>query len=993
MDNSFTFPRPQAPIPRPAPTHSSPASPVNRESNALRASVLDVALQLGIGSNSLVADWMFNNSLTEEDEEPAGNLAPDLCKPLFCLRSYAEVAARNTFDATFHNSSHSDGTFPYTSYEQRSPALTYGSTATSEESSFSGGIARFPSTSSSSHASSNPKSAQAPDANLFAVPEGQIHFDKSADIIPARPSAASAVPFPEIPVPPRPVTPVAPARGKLRKKRGDGYESDGGYISDAGKKKKDKDKKQGVVNGSQADIEVDKKERAKEAKSRAKEEKLQEKREKEEERKRKKSFGKAKKSQGEDKDGYATGYETDASKSAKSSKKSKSKTSGDAGHETDSGYLSSTPGKTKSKTRFFKLGSKQSRPELRQEEVPALPTTFVEKEPVPLPIASKFATTVKTAPLSASASLANVSARTMDPLPMSSPPLSSPTTTSLHSPTSPTRGAPDHRESFASAESGGSASASSANSHSKRRGFQFFSRDPAPDKGSGSFSTSTSPLQTAPPLSAVNSPILPNVTFASISLPLTHASSTSPTSGGHPPVNTSMGPSSQQPSPLSTSSSSPQTLTPPVISNSRNPSPAPGLNVPRPQFQVTSTTPSPTLSKSPSVRVRPRFPPTDGFGPRPTPASPLPPSPSSFLRSPSPNPNPRIQGSESPYSDRPTLTIVPSTDYIVPSPRASPLPSPNVLAYYDIPPPSPPPAGPLPSVPPPGSFPRTPTRGQGGGSISSLARSRTPEQGLFSQPIPSIQRGREAPFPARPIMPLPAGASGSAGVGQGLEARVKVPRYRELYGLALPPRETDRRASPSPMEWERERGQEDRESHMSRMDIEVVEPSDGGWDDVGYDEQDEEDMRDVLERFEEARMDAEGRGSDGGGGGGGRGGKALGRSRSFEAIRSRISGGRSSENNSDSEYNDEEFDDEEVGRKSSTEEGGDRNSRWSGSIYSRVSVLDPEKSEEARQRFVQRVEAMYGDGGREKVIPPVPKLPDAYIGVGAATPGRSWNRF
>jgi len=81
---------------------------------------------------------------------------------------------------------------------------------------------------------------------------------------------------------------------------------------------------------------------------------------------------------------------------------------------------------------------------------------------------------------------------------------------------------------------------------------------------------------------------------------------------------------------------------------------------------------------------------------------------------------------------------------------------------------------------------------------------------------------------------------------------------------------------------------------------------------------------------------------------------------------------------------------EAAGRKSSVEEGGgDRNSRWSGSIYSRVSVLDPEKSEEARQRFVQRVEDMYGDGGREKV-PPVPKIPDVFVG---ATPGRSWNRF
>lgn len=74
MDNNFTFPRPQVPVPRPPPVSSFARSstddtPPNRESNALRASVLDAALQLGIGTNSTVANWMFNNSLEEEEEE------------------------------------------------------------------------------------------------------------------------------------------------------------------------------------------------------------------------------------------------------------------------------------------------------------------------------------------------------------------------------------------------------------------------------------------------------------------------------------------------------------------------------------------------------------------------------------------------------------------------------------------------------------------------------------------------------------------------------------------------------------------------------------------------------------------------------------------------------------------------------------------------------------------------------------------------------------
>lgn len=60
-----------------------------------------------------------------------------------------------------------------------------------------------------------------------------------------------------------------------------------------------------------------------------------------------------------------------------------------------------------------------------------------------------------------------------------------------------------------------------------------------------------------------------------------------------------------------------------------------------------------------------------------------------------------------------------------------------------------------------------------------------------------------------------------------------------------------------------------------------------------------------------------------------------------------------------------------------------RFSRYSAaqSVY---SVLDPERSEEARDRFVKRVAAMYDERGREEA-PPVPKLPDGMIrgtGVG-----------
>lgn len=68
MDPQFTFP--PRPRPRHPPVSNDNSQPTqSRESNALRASVLDAALELGIGANSTVANWMFNNALEEEDEE------------------------------------------------------------------------------------------------------------------------------------------------------------------------------------------------------------------------------------------------------------------------------------------------------------------------------------------------------------------------------------------------------------------------------------------------------------------------------------------------------------------------------------------------------------------------------------------------------------------------------------------------------------------------------------------------------------------------------------------------------------------------------------------------------------------------------------------------------------------------------------------------------------------------------------------------------------
>ncbi|KAG5725127.1 hypothetical protein E4T56_gene10233 [Termitomyces sp. T112] len=928
-----------APIPRPAPLVATPTSSTNRESNALRASVLDVALELGIGHNSTVLNWMFNNSLTEEDEE-----------------------------------------------ESRSPSLTHDSPATSEES-----LSRSPLTPPSTRTQ---PSFQALPSKLFPV-ENQIQLDKYIDKKPDSQVAGGGVVFSDPPAPSRPTT---PSRGKLRKKRADGYESDGGYMSDGGKKKKEK-------------------EREKEAKERAKEEKQQEKREKEEERKRRKSM-KVKK--GEDKDGYATGYDTDGA-----SKKSKAK-SADGGYETDSGYLSSTSTRGKSKGRFFGLKSKQLK--VDRQEVPPMPT--VEKESVVLPIASKFATTIDTGPLLIGESLDSMISKAMDG-PMASAFAtasfaSSISTPSPH-PTSRTSFSPTSRESFGSTESSGSMSATASSlshSHSKRRGFQFFGQDPVPNGGSGNYVSTTPPSQI--PLPPSGSPIDTSVESSSAH----HSSSR----GSNPPpsafssVQHSLSSSlSNPPSAFSlvhhsssNSLNSPPAFTPQVFPTARNPSLSRGASIIRPQLpQVTSesvstleptiplspitvfTTPvqslpvttqfsrlpapvavqlrsspinvtqssclPPTIPTYPSrpsptattqaLRPRPRNPPTEGFGPRPTlTPSTTPPSPSNPL---SPNP----------AGSRQSLSIIPSTDYIVPSPHPSPLPlsSPSVLAYYDIPPPSPPPSGPLPKIPLPGSLSsrsRTLERSVNG----TASRSRTPEPRLLHQPIPNIQRGRENPFPLRPILPQPT----APGVGPGLEADSKVSRYKELPGLSLPKEKNDqvveRREVDKARDWVKER-----DSMAKRSSV-------GSWDAIAAyggedDEDDDDDMRDVLERFEEARINSEidaiQNELDGW--------KALGRSQSFEAIKERIKG----------MYEDNQDPEDEALRKS-LEDDGDTNSRWSGtmSIYSRTSVLDPEKSEEARQRFIKRVEDLYGDGGREK-IPPVPKIPDAFIDGS----GQSWSRF
>ena len=233
----------------------------------------------------------------------------------------------------------------------------------------------------------------------------------------------------------------------------------------------------------------------------------------------------------------------------------------------------------------------------------------------------------------------------------------------------------------------------------------------------------------------------------------------------------------------------------------------------------------------------------------------------------------------------------------------------------------------------------------------------------------NMQRGRELPFPARPVLLPTSNSSTSTAtnpnsngvVVPGLEARVNVRRYRDLY------------AAPAGGWPEPQR----RPSLQRRSDEE------GGYHAEEEEEEEEEDMKDVLGRFEDSDSDTEFINPNNA--------RALETRRSFEAIKPKPG----HESFAVSEY---------YGTRdtmySFADGGGARTSRWSGgSVYSRNSILDPDKSEEARERFLERVEAMLGGdeeeerraggGGRGRgqvgVVPPVPNIPERF-----ASPRKNW---
>lgn len=846
----------------------------------------------------------------------------------------------------------------------------------------------------------------------------------------------------DIPIPPRPTT---PSGRKLRKKKragGDGYESDGGYVSETGKKK---DKKKG---NSGEDV-----------KQRLKEDKL-------ETEKKRKSFIHIKISTTNDiqppsNKGLETNSDAVSTSLKSKSKTKKSKTnSSEIGYETDGGYQSSSSALKKSKTRFFKLPLKSSKGDLRveaNESVPALPT-FPEKksEPVvPLPIAERFATTLtpnSTVSLPMPSPTTKMEGGRGSPLPPLAfqpfPAYSELTSTLSPSPVSP---GPSTFNPIASAPPSNSPSAfntSVAHLHLKNRDSHSSLTSSSSSSNSGSIQHQKSQKRIglfSPPPSSMHSHQQHSLRTASslsslkgsppvISLPITRP--TSPTSALQPSPPHSRSVSHLPPfvSPPPTTSVAPLQInkiirTKPLLdklSLRRSASP------PSSGIGGSLSTPTVSLSETPSPGlVRPRNPPTDGFGPRPAPTpdsvSPIPLTPVSSSNS---NnglfPPSHTQGHLRQTSSQ--LSIVPSSDYIVPSPRNSPSkthppghPSPIVLsAYYHHdyipPPPNPAPMGPLPILPSGGNISPAvvPPNGNSSGSATTTTTSQIiPSVSQLRQRMtlmrPSVQqdngiglnaqRGKEPPFPPRPVQSTVDNASGirrypdvyngvSSGVGD--TAKLQEKRFSKQSWVDIDEDTLDER------------------ENFKEEDQEVEEP---------------DDLYDILDRFDDEDSDDIHHSISGG--------NALERSMSYTAGKKdgHPNGfeARPRQNNkipADAVAHDNQIYSFEDDGKTTV---GDRTSRWSGSIYSRSSLLDEGESEETRDRFVRRVEAMLDADRKAKreaqatqvFVPPIPKIPDAYsknivhhkpngrniihqnagihsnITTTAATttPGRSWIKF
>ena len=852
---------------------------------------------------------------------------------------------------------------------------------------------------------------------------------------------------------------TTPSVRKLRKKPPgrDDYESVGGYMSEKNAKRKEK-------SGDGMDASM----------------------------KKKKSFIQVINKISNDVQSPSQGYETDggavlsSQKSKKVKKKSKTKNpSKETGYDTDGGYQSEN---RKSKTRFFKLPTKSSKPNFHvtaNGPIPALPNSLEKKmeSVVPLPIAGRFArtlsfsmpspTTTESAETHVDNSFPQISLKpfpaTFDFTSTTSSPVSAgPSSTFDRAQIAPTSDSPSafnaylhpkNRDSRFSFVSSSSSSGSGSNQHSKLQNlkglFSPLHSPPSSMQGHQQHglrpSVSLSSLKHPKPV--ISFPITRDSSPTSTDLPFSTRSlqslSVSPTSTSfrssvsslqfkkpfriklhHPELPT------QQPSPAQTAVSSP--------TGSGSPS-------------VFLTPTLPLLQIPRFTKVRPKNPPTDGFGPR-SPLTPdsaalgstLRPSPiSSPLRSPgsSPtdnsglSPNPPIQASSKRSSQQ---TIIPSSDYIVPSPRNSPLKtqnpglpgSPTVLTtyhHYDhIPPqPSPAPKGPLPTPPSSSESGESPaaagnnsSSGSGSSNSGSGAGQQLPSLAVHLRQRMSKMNMRQSLLPSQstPVAIPPVSVGG--GSGEVEKSGVVGLRVEKKSGIIRPS------VDDIPTKFQKGKAKKARLSKFA-----AAADNRQSWIDIGDDtsldkkettldvededqqevEEEPEDLYEILDRFENRDKDIHHHSSSSE--------QALERSHSFKAGKLAKEKRSYPDNNSFNSARPPRHHQhvpaavvvpDLYGFEDDGKSLGDRTSRWSESVYSRsssISILGEEESEERRDRFVKRVEAMLDAEKKARAkdyIPPLPEIPHAYANIihkpngninenaghhSNITPGRSWNKF
>ena len=529
---------------------------------------------------------------------------------------------------------------------------------------------------------------------------------------------------------PRAISPAPSSRGsgtknKLRKPRPDGYESEGGYMSEGGKAKKgkekekkdkekkskkgkDKDGKGGGEGGGVTDYESDGGYLSEASTKRKKSKKEKEEKDK----------SKAKAKPG---DLPATDYETDkgytSSFTRSLSRKQSSIASPVSGDESDGGYLS----ESSKKRRFFRINSKsrkkQDSLDSMQEQpppVPALPA-------VPLPIHEMFSRATSPLPRDGSSDV-RPSVETVN---SASTITSAGTTTSMDTSltldtTSTTVESDEKRESPSSTEGLTRAFADAESVRSPSVDLLSAFRRPAGD------SRPSSPLSSSK--------------FNPFTHGLRPTSLLSPKSSGVPAL-----------SPTKSVRARPKISAPNTTTLAPKHVPVP----------LTLTPPTPTSIRYPSNQI--------------------PPSPDADYVLVTPNPYTAITAE--PSSPNGAAAAAPP-----PSPR---LQRPKVLAYYDLPPPSPPPRGPLPDVP--RDISRSTSPSWSVAESSRLSRSapadmldprnvqhqrdisigsppdrpntaahplsqeitgtRPPDAPTIAQPVPPTQRGRVSPFPTAPLLP------------------------------------------------------------------------------------------------------------------------------------------------------------------------------------------------------------------------------------------------